>query len=94
MQEFPPLPLSHGAHLLLQQDIPLQLGHGAHGAHFVGQQPESHGTWLAQPASNIAPAAIAVIKPVFIIHFPLYFELKTNPKKFFRKTLNPHIPYK
>lgn len=83
MQELPlqelPLPHglhglhgAHGSHLALQHAIPLQLGHGAHGAHFVGQQPESVGTWVAQPASNIAPAAIA-IKPVFIIHFPLYF---------------------
>jgi hypothetical protein len=63
--------LLHGGQVDLQQDMPLQLGHGAHFG--VVQQPESVGTWLAQPPSNKAPAAIA-IKPVFIIiYFPLYF---------------------
>ncbi len=84
MQELPPHGL-HGSHLALQDDIPLQLGQaGAHGLHFVGQHPESDGTWVAQPASNIAPAAIA-IKPVFIIiiHFPLYLSLRQITKKFF-----------
>jgi hypothetical protein len=75
------LPL-HGlqeSHLLLQQAIPLQLGHGAQQV-FGAQQPLSHGAWVAQPASNKALAAIA-IKPVFIIHFPLYFKLKTKSLK-------------
>lgn len=64
--------------------MPLQLGAGAHGAHFVGQQPLSDGTPVAQPASNKVPAAIA-IKPFFIIHFPLYFKLKTNHQKVLKK---------
>lgn len=78
LADYSPLQLLHGSHLDLQQETPLQLGHGAHGAHLVGQQPVSQqGDCVAQPASNIAPAAIAN-NPVFIIHFPLYFKLKTN----------------